>query len=82
MDIRYRKNGIGYLPQLPFPCGDKCDHRGAPSLHFHKIAHALFVKAVPGDEDHYRHILIDKGDRAVLHLSRRIAFGMDVGDFL
>ena len=33
------------------------------------------------DHDH-RHGLVDQRDRAVLELARRIAFGVDVGDFL
>ena len=33
-------------------------------------------------DDHHGHIRIDECDGAVLHLGGRIAFGMDVGDFL
>src|SRR2546425_8725787 len=31
---------------------------------------------------HHRHVVIDEGDRPVLHLACGIAFGVDVGDLL
>jgi len=31
---------------------------------------------------HHRHVFVDKGDRAVLHLSRRVSLGVDIGNFL
>ena len=34
-----------------------------------------------GDYDH-RHLLVNEGDRAVFHLGGRVAFGVDIGDFL
>ena len=34
------------------------------------------------NQQHARRVLVDQGDRAVLHFGRRIALGMDVADFL
>ena len=35
---------------------------------------------IVGRNGHDRHRLVDERDGAVLHLARRVAFGMDVGD--
>ena len=37
---------------------------------------------IVGRDGDHRHVLVDERDRAVLHLAGRIAFGVDVGDFL
>ena len=37
---------------------------------------------VVGREHDDRHVLVDQRDRAVLHLARRVALGVDVGDLL
>ena len=42
----------------------------------------LLVESVACGNDEDGHFAVDEGDGAVLHLGSRIAFGMDVGDFL
>src|SRR3546814_6855233 len=49
---------------------------------FLHVADGLFEQRARRREDDHRDRLVDQRDRAVLHLARRIAFGVDVADFL
>ena len=46
------------------------------------IADDFLVCSAVRRDNHYRHLLRDKRYRSVLHLRRRIAFGMDIRDLL
>ena len=39
------------------------------------------MSSARGNYDH-RHLFVDEGDRAVFHLCGRVAFSVDIGDFL
>ncbi|MCG3768263.1 MAG: hypothetical protein JW394_0367 [Nitrospira sp.] len=82
MRVGNREDRIGDLPQLPLAFRHQRNDRRAPSLHFHQIAHGLFVQPVLRRQHDHRHVLVDERDRAMLHLSRCIAFGMNIGHFL
>ena len=49
---------------------------------FLHVGDGLLVEIVARSDDDHRHILVDERDRPVLQLARRIAFGVDVGNFL
>ena len=51
-------------------------------LYFLDIAQHLFIKPIPGGNDHYRHFGIHQSNGAVLHFGGRIAFGMDIRNLL
>ena len=58
------------------------EHPPAARPNLFDVRDDLLINAVlRGDEDD-RHEVVDQGDRAVLHLGRRVAFGVNVGDFL
>ena len=69
-------------------CGEGYDYAGT-SFHFFQVRHGFLVAGhrlrarhvARGDDDH-RQILVNQRIRAVLHLARRITFGVNVGDFL
>ena len=61
--------------------GDGDDDAAARSDFLHIGKHFVAHRGFGRDGDH-RQVFIDQGDRAVLHLARRIAFGMDIGNFL
>ncbi len=42
----------------------------------------FIINAVVAGQDDHRHVLVDQGDGAVFHLGRRVALGVDVGNFL
>ena len=46
------------------------------------VAHELVVEGVLRGDDDHGHLLVDKCDGAVLHLGGRIAFRVDIADFL
>ena len=43
---------------------------------------AFSETCVARGDGHHGHVLVDQGDRAVLHLAGRVALGVDVGDLL
>src|SRR6516225_7069724 len=47
-----------------------------------QVRERLLENAVEGRNDNHRHLLVDQGYWPVLELTRRVAFGVDVGDFL
>ena len=47
-----------------------------------EVALHLLEDLVAGRQGHHRHLLVDQGDGAVLHLAGGVAFGVDVGDLL
>ena len=59
-----------------------CDDLAAASLDFADVADDLVEQGVLRRDDHDRHVFVDKGDRTVLHFGGRVAFGVDVADFL
>ena len=58
------------------------DDRPAACLGFLHVADHLLEDVIVGRDGHHRHLLVDERDRSVLHLARRIAFGVDVGNLL
>ena len=46
------------------------------------VGNSLFEHPVMRRDHHDRHGLVDQRDRTMLELARRVAFGVDVGDFL
>ncbi len=73
---------VGQPAQLAVALGRDGDHATAARLHLFDVRQHLLVDAVAGRDEHHRHVLVDQGDRTVLHLRRRIAFGVDVADLL
>ena len=61
---------------------DDGDHRAAAGLDLLQVRHHLVVHLPVRHEEHAGRVLVDQGDRAVLHLGGRIALGVDVADFL
>ena len=47
-----------------------------------QVAQGLFVHRIRGDDDDAGCLIVDQRDGAVLHFRGRIAFGVEVGDFL
>ena len=58
------------------------DHRAAARLRFLDVADHLLEHVIVRRDRHDRHAFVDERDRSVLHLAGRIAFGVNVGDFL
>ena len=56
------------------------DHRALARLHFFQVADHLLAGGRLGAKAHNRHARLDKGKRPVFHLSRRVGFGVKVGD--
>ena len=81
MGVGNREYRVGDLPQLSLAFRHEGDDRRTPGFHLHQIAHRLFVQPILRRQHDHRHILIDEGDRTMLHLSRSISFGMDIRDF-
>ena len=61
--------------------GEGDDHAVARLDLLHVALH-LLEDLVAGRDRHHRHVLVDQRDRAVLHLARGVALGVDVGDLL
>ena len=68
--------------QVVRPLGRHRDEPPTPRLHLLHVRAHLRVDVILRRHEHYRHRGIDQRDRAVLHLRRRVALGMDVGDLL
>ena len=64
------------------PADGDGDDGAAARLGFLHVADHLLEHVIVRRDGDDRHLLVDERDRAVLHLARRIAFGVDVGDFL
>ena len=91
--VKDRRQQVGHLGQhqhLPRPfarlararrVGQK-DHHPVPCHHLLHVRHGLVEKRVAGREDDDRHRAVDQRDGAVFQFTRRIAFGVDVADFL
>ena len=58
------------------------DDAAAARLDLFHIAERFLVHRVLWEEDDNRHLLVDQGNRTVLHLPGRIALGMNIGQFL
>ncbi len=58
------------------------DHDPAARAHLLEVRDHLARTPSCGAMHHDRHVLVDQRDRAVLHLARRVALGVDVGDLL
>ena len=61
---------------------DHGDHRAATRLDLFHIGHDFVVDEPLRHDEDARRLLIDQGDRAMFHFRSRIAFRMDVADFL
>lgn len=51
-------------------------------LHLLHVRDNLFIQLMMRSKENDRHILIYQSDRTMLHFGSRIAFGMDITDFL
>jgi hypothetical protein len=58
------------------------DDAAVARFDFLKVGERLFEDVVERNDHHHRHLVVDERDGAVLHLASRIAFGVDVGNFL
>ena len=58
------------------------DNPAVARFDFLEIRHRLLEQVVVGNYHHHRHLVVDKRDRPMLHLARRITLGVDVGNFL
>ena len=54
----------------------------AAALGFHQVRYHLLVQVRLGQHTHHQHVLLDQGDRAVLHLARSESLRVDIADFL
>ena len=80
---------VGGLAGQVIAFGDDGDDDAVAGLHFLDVGDALFVAGhgsgiglVARGQDDDRQIFVDQGVGAVLHFAGRIAFGVDVGNFL
>ncbi len=62
-------------------CRQRRDDAAARFCLFHLADHLLVQAVLKGDAQH-RHLLVDERNWPMLHLASRVAFGMDVADFL
>ena len=74
--------GIQHAFQRVVALGRDGDHRSASSLHFLNIAKHLLENVIIWCNAHDGHVAVDERDRPVLHLAGRVAFGVDVRNFL
>ena len=58
------------------------DQSSAASGDFLHVRDRFFAHGVIGSDDDHRHVLVDERDRPMFQLPRRIAFGMNIGNFL
>ena len=58
------------------------DNAPAARLDLFHIAERFLVHRVFGQQDDNRHLIVDQGNRSVLHLPGRIALGMNIRQFL
>ena len=70
------------VPDKAVMLGDDGNDPSFPGFHFLDIAQHFIIHLLVGGDEHHGHIVVDEGDGAMLHLSGRITFGMDVGYFL
>ena len=73
---------VGYSGYRVVALAHQGYHPTLAGLDFLNVGEHLLVHIIMRGDDHHGHIRIDECDGAVLHLGGRIAFGMDVGDFL
>src|ERR1700687_2862627 len=86
---RNEEHVISFFGDLFVAFGGKRDNYTGTSLYFFQIRHRFFVTdhrlrtvhVARGNDDN-REILVNQRIRAVLHLPRRITFGVNVGNFL
>ncbi len=78
---RMRWNALLGVGGEPLVVGQQHD-LAAARRHFLHVGDGLFVELVARRDHDHRHVLVDERDRPVLQLARRIAFGMDIGNFL
>src|SRR3546814_3847037 len=58
------------------------DHLAAARRHLLHVGGGLLEQRPRGGADDDRHVLVDEGDGAVLHLAGGVALGVDVADLL
>src|SRR5574344_734808 len=75
-------DGICHLSDGLVAFADDGDDACLACLDFLYVADHLLVEHIFGGYHHNRHLGVDEGDRAVFHLCCRIAFSVDIGDFL
>ena len=63
------------------PFGRQGNGPALAGFHFLDIAHYFFVDGALRRHHHHRHLLINQGNGAVLHLAGRVALGVDIGYF-
>ena len=73
---------IEQVPDALVTFGRQRDDRAAARLRFLDVADHLLEHVVVRRDRDDRHLLVDEGDRPVLHLAGRIALGVDVRDLL
>ena len=80
---------IGGLANLFVAFGGDGDYRPGTGFHFLQIRqrflvtqHRVGIVLVVRSQDHHWQVFVDQRIGTVLHLARRIAFGVNVGDFL
>src|SRR5439155_11299662 len=73
---------IRQMGQIAVALARDRDNAAPPGFYFLHIRNHLRVNRILGRQADDRHVLVDQGDRSVLHLGRRVALSMDVGDLL
>ena len=58
------------------------DHHPTPGFGLLHLADGFLVPGILRAYGDYRHVLIYQRNRTVLHLSRRVSFGVNIGDLL
>ena len=82
LGVRYLEAVVGDVAHIGIALGDDADNLALASLDLLYVAEYLVIASALRSYDDHRHLLVDEGDRAVLHLRCRVALGVDVGDFL
>ena len=80
--LGYPQDMIGHLLHQFVPLGCDGDHDPAARLGLLDLAESSSRARDLGRKTQNRHLLVDQGDRAVLHLAGRVALGVDIGNFL
>jgi len=87
--VRHHDHLVGQLRGLVVAFGHHRDDVPFPRLHFLNVGEGLLVsqaashaQLVARGDDHHGQVLVDQRIGTVLHLTRRVAFRVDVRDFL
>ena len=79
---RHADDIVGQFDGLRIVFVDDRDHRPAAGLDLFHVRDHFAVHAALRHDEYARRLLVDQRDRPVFHFGGRVAFGVDVADFL